>query len=172
LSWLGLLVATLARYGWVCFVSLRAEPARASAALGVASLVSGIGLLLLVTRALDPEKNMAPFIAAIEGELPAGDRIHAIGSDETLEAIVPFVTNRRVIGIDHERLRSSGADEEPAAVLVQSKGAGAAQADLGPRHVRAATRSFGPARWIGLWLRCDGNVASAYDPGGADEGVH
>jgi hypothetical protein len=145
-------------------IRVRHQPAsRAFAALGVCALVGAIGLIVLVGRVLDREKNMAPFMAAMNAELPPREPIYALGADETVEAIVPFVTDRTVIAIDYEQLMALGNDALPDAVLVQTKGDDDSPPGLNRRYARSASGQFGPGREMTLWRRCAGACQGGED---------
>jgi hypothetical protein len=123
------------------------NPARA---FWIGSACMGLGLagaVALVVPKVDAVKNLQPFIASIDKLVPAGAPLPAIGSDETLLGIVPFVTGRRVLPIE-----AKGADGAPF-VLVQWSDKDANPDVLSPAYERIASGAFGPSRRIALWRK-------------------
>jgi 4-amino-4-deoxy-L-arabinose transferase-like glycosyltransferase len=116
--------------------------------IGAASMGLALaGVFALVVPRVDAIKDLAPFIASIDRILPAGEPVRAIGADETLLGIVPFVTGRTVIPIEPNDLGGT------AFVLVQSNDT---ELDLGvlePAYERVTSREFGPSRRMALWRR-------------------
>ena len=148
----GLLAAAAALLTSAVSAARRQRGWRAPAALLACSLVGAAGLAVLPGRMLDRDKDMAPFVAWIDGRLPSGEPVYAVGADESLEGIVPFVTGRRVVSIGPSDL-APGAGPLPSFVVVQS-GAGKPVDPLaGAPYVLEKGRLFGNARWIGLWQR-------------------
>ena len=110
--------------------------------LGIALL----GVMALAVPRVDAVKNMEPFVRTVDALIPAGEPVRAIGADETLLGIVPFVTGRRVLSVDATTL------EGAPFVLVQSSGPEDGTA-LEGAYERVATREFGPRRRMTLWRR-------------------
>ena len=116
--------------------------------IGAASMaVAFAGVATLVVPKVDAIKNMQPFIAGIDALLPARAPLPAIGADETLLGIVPFVTGRKVLPVDAKAL--DGA----AFVLVQWHGEDANPDALSPAYERIASSEFGPSRRLALWRK-------------------
>lgn len=150
-------VAFLAVSASACIMLVMAYQRR-DAKLGLASvvctaLVGAAAVLVLAPHAVDAEKNMAPFLKTVDRQLPPGERVAAFGTDETLAAIVPFVTGRGVDPIDAAELEAirSGAAPPPPYLLVQTKVKNVNPPDLGKGYVLVESRYFGPGRNIALW---------------------
>jgi 4-amino-4-deoxy-L-arabinose transferase-like glycosyltransferase len=125
----------------------RRNPARA---FWIGSACMGLGLagaVALVVPKVDAVKNLQPFIASIDTLVPAGAPLPAIGSDETLLGIVPFVTGRRVLPIE-----AKDAGGAPF-VLVQWSEKDQNADGLSPAYERIASGAFGPSRRMALWRR-------------------
>ena len=116
--------------------------------IGAASLGLALaGVFTLVVPPVDAIKNFEPFLTAIDAMLPQGEPVRAIGADETLLGIVPFVTGRRVVPIDTNDLA------EAPFVLVQSVDEAPSPLALESSYERVALRQFGPSRRMALWRR-------------------
>ena len=140
----------------------RQQPRRAAAALLACALVAAAGLAVLPGRTLDGDKDMAPFVAGIGSDLPPGEPVYAVGVDETLEGIVPFVTGRRVVAVEESSLVGATADARtrPPFVVVQSGHGHPADPLAGAPYVFQQGRLFGNARWIGLWRLSQAGLAA------------
>jgi 4-amino-4-deoxy-L-arabinose transferase-like glycosyltransferase len=115
---------------------------------GAASLgVAIAGAFALVVPQFDAIKDLQPFVRSIDGMLPRGEPVVALGADETLLGIVPFVTGRRVIPVEPAQLA------EAEFVLVQSVEKEPVAASLESDYERVALREFGPSRRMALWRR-------------------
>lgn len=125
--------------------------ARHPLALALLALAAAgvVGLVFVMPRALEPQKNMMPFVRWVGTQLPAREPVYATGVDETLEGIVPFVTGRRLVEIELARLRGAA----PAFVLVQGSQGGRTAPDLGKDYRLLGERHFGPGRYMALWRR-------------------
>lgn len=116
--------------------------------VGAASLGLAIaGAFALVVPQVDAIKDLSPFVSSIDGMLPRGEPVTALGADETLLGIVSFVTGRRVIPIEPTQLA------EAQFVLVQSVDKEPVPAALEADYERVAMREFGPSRRMALWRR-------------------
>ena len=138
--------------GLVAAVALATAVARRKArrAFWIGAFSMGVaiaGLFALVVPRLDDVKNFQPFLAGIDAVLPRGEPVRALGADETLLGIVPFVTGRRVIPI------AVGDLAEGTFVLVQSGADEAAPRQLETSYEPIASRNFGPGRRMALWRR-------------------
>jgi 4-amino-4-deoxy-L-arabinose transferase-like glycosyltransferase len=121
--------------------------------LGAASMGLAIaGAFMLVVPRVDAVKNFQPFLAEVDAMLPRGEPVTAMGADETLLGIVPFVTGRRVIPIEPKDLAG------PAFVLVQSVEGEPVPPALASGYERVAMRQFGPSRRMALWRHRDAVV--------------
>jgi 4-amino-4-deoxy-L-arabinose transferase-like glycosyltransferase len=105
------------------------------------------GAVALAVPRVDAVKSLEPFFATIDPLLPKGEPMRAIGADETLLGIVPFVTGRRVISVEAGRL-----DDAPF-VLVQSNGSEEDPVARDGSYDRVLERQFGPKRRMTLWRR-------------------
>jgi 4-amino-4-deoxy-L-arabinose transferase-like glycosyltransferase len=118
----------------------------AQAALGCA-WAGTAAMLLLLPRALDATKDMAPFVRWVDRQLPPDGPIYALNVDETLEGIVPFETGHRLVSYD-----PAGGAPPPRWLLDQEVAKGArAPVPAGYALVRRA--HFGPGRALSLWRR-------------------
>jgi 4-amino-4-deoxy-L-arabinose transferase-like glycosyltransferase len=118
--------------------------------IGAASMgVALAGVFTLLVPQVDAVKNFEPFLVSIDSELPRGEPVPAMGADETLLGIVPFVTGRRVIPIEAKDLPHAPF------VLVQSLDGSGSPGPLDAAYERVAARDFGPGRRMALWRRRD-----------------
>lgn len=158
---LGLTLALIAG-GTLIYFSAVAAP-RTAAICALLTAWAGTTIwLALAGPMLDRTKNMAPFMRALERQLPQAQPVFAVHVDETLEAEVPFYTGRTLIPLD---LQSSVTDRPgtswasgdaalPEWVLVQNGDSGC---DPLPRdYVLTMRRSFG-GRTLALCRRARGS---------------
>jgi 4-amino-4-deoxy-L-arabinose transferase-like glycosyltransferase len=143
----GFLGAAAVIFVGLAVLSISGARRAAAAALFAASAASVVGLMFVVPRLAETEKNMMPFLGWVDSQLPTGAPVYATGVDETLEGIVPFVTSRPVIEVDSVALESA----PPAYVLVQDGSGGSKAPDLGRRYELLGEASFGPERYMALW---------------------
>lgn len=123
---------------------------RAGAALGACSLASVVGLLVVVVHLAEPLKDMTPFVEWVDAQLPAGEAVYGLGNlDETFDAIVPFVTARRVFTITEGEI----AQANPEHIVVQDKNGGETAPDLGAQYDLLGEQNFGPGRYMAIWHR-------------------
>ena len=142
-----LLIAGLATAGALAVAVARRDAGRAFW-IGAASMGLALaGVVTLVVPRVDASKDFAPFLTRIDAILPQGEPVRAMGADETLLGIVPFVTGRRVIPIETNDLGNA------AFVLVQSVGKQPEPASLTSAYERVEAREFGPRRRLALWRR-------------------
>ncbi|MEO8224933.1 MAG: hypothetical protein ABI661_09005, partial [Gammaproteobacteria bacterium] len=155
---LAVLVLAIALCAVLILVRKRAKPDGALLALAGGGVFAALGLMLLVPLVLDQEKNMAPFLAWVDKQLPAGESVHAVSADESLQAIVPLVTGRSVIMVDADGLAAlqAGTAPLPDFVLVQSKNSRSRLIKLGAAYRIAGGRNFGRDRNLTLWRRGEG----------------
>ncbi len=114
-----------------------------SASMGLALA----GFVALVVPQADAVKNFEPFMVRIDAALPKGEPVRAIGADETLLGIVPFVTGRRVVPVAAGELAGS------TFVLVQTSGDDRDPLEAESAYERVEGREFGRGRRIALWRR-------------------
>ena len=152
---LTLLVMAIAMCTTLVVARRRGNPDQALLALAGCVLVATTGFLVLVPRTLDHEKDMAPFVAWVDQQIPALESVYAVGADESLLAIVPFVTGRSVISLDADGLAAlkAGAPPQPEFVLVQSKHSRSSLTELGSGYHIEGRRNFGRDRNLALWQR-------------------
>jgi len=129
-------------------VALR-QGERAVVAGSLAIVLFATGALAVAAPALEPTKNFDPFVRELDRELPAGRPVHALGSDETLEGIVPFLTGRAVVPIDAVRF---DPEKGPEFLVVQLKKAGA-RARLSAPYELLHEATLGDRRQLSLWRR-------------------
>lgn len=138
-------VAAIAVLAWLVQATWRRRWFHAGiAALGCA--VVGMGALLSLAPALNGMKDMGPFVTGIGRELPPGAPVYATGIDETLRAIVPFCTGRRLLPFDAGLQR-----QEPPFILVQNNHGAAVR--LPPSYRLERRQAFGPGRELQWWRR-------------------
>ncbi|MFO1402876.1 MAG: phospholipid carrier-dependent glycosyltransferase [Steroidobacteraceae bacterium] len=136
-------VALLAAHG-----ALRGRRLRAGrAALGCAWMGTA-ALLLLLPRAVDATKDMAPFVRWMGQQLPADGTVYALNVDETLSGIVPFETGRRLVAYDP----AAGGTPPPEWLLDQEVNKGA-RTRPPAGYVLVRRERFGPGRALALWRR-------------------
>lgn len=129
-------------------VAVVRRDARRAFWIGAASMgLALLGAFAIVVPKVDAIKDFKPFLLAVDAILPQGEPVRAMGVDETLLGIVPFVTGRRVIPIETKDL------SDTSFVLVQSSGEEPNPAGLEPAYERVAFRTFGPRRRMALWRR-------------------
>jgi len=130
--------------------SRRGDWPRALPALVAYALSSVIGLVVITAQLVAPEKDMAPFVKWFASQIPRNLPIYASGHiDETLQAIVPFVTGRRLIEIAPAEIDA----RQPPYLLVQNKAAGATASAPGTSYVLVGDHNFGPGRYFSVWRR-------------------
>lgn len=142
------LLASLILLAWL----FRSMQKRLWAMAGVAAMAIALFLPLAAARLLLPiaerQKSFTPFVTTLDATLPPGEPVHAIGSDETLSGIVPFLTGRRVIPFEPDR--ADKAKDRPAWLLVQSRRERGITPPL-PGYKRVLAGSIGPHRQLILW---------------------
>jgi hypothetical protein len=142
-----LAVSGLATAGALALAVVRRDAGRAFW-IGAASMgVALVGAFAIVVPRVDAIKDFRPFLLAVDAILPQGEAVRAMGIDETLLGIVPFVTGRRVIPIETKDLNDASF------VLVQSSGEEPNPAGLESVYERVVFRTFGPRRRMALWRR-------------------
>jgi 4-amino-4-deoxy-L-arabinose transferase-like glycosyltransferase len=154
-----LLIASLGLGGGLIHAARR-KPVRLPHWTAAVALAASAWAWLLVPHVLDASKDMAPFVRWLNQQLPAGEPVYATDVDETLQAIIPFVSGRRVIALDTEEqpLRADtpadtvAADRLPAWILVQDNHDGRA-ARLPAEYDLVRRQAFGPGRSLMLWHR-------------------
>ena len=143
---------TLALLGFLAAGAAAVAVARKDAGrafwFGAASIgIAVIGLFALVIPKMDAIKDFKPFLVAVDALLPQGDPVRALGADETLLGIVPFVTGRSVIPIETRDLAVGSF------VLVQSVATAPNPRALEAAYDQVTARTFGPTRRMTLWRR-------------------
>lgn len=83
---------------------------------GIAAAVFAAGALVVAMPALEPKKDFTPFVSFVDQQVPRGQPIAAVGADETLNGIIPFLTSRRVIDLSRDELATTDANY----IVVQS----------------------------------------------------
>jgi hypothetical protein len=134
----------------------RGDGRRAIAALAICAVASAFGLLGVAARLAAPQKDMSPFVAWVDEQIPAGQSIVVVGDvDETVLGIVPFVTGRQVA----PAAANDVAGLRPRWILVQDKNGGQTAPTFGPAYRLVDARSFGPGRYVALWERLTADAA-------------
>jgi hypothetical protein len=147
------LILAIAACAFLVVARRRRNAEHGLVAMAGTALVATAAMLALAPRVLDAEKNMAPFFETLDREMPPGEPVSAIAADETLLAIVPFVTGRHVVAIDSAGLEALRADQaaRPRYLLVQTKLKKVSPPDLGEGYELVQKRNFGPGRNLALW---------------------
>jgi 4-amino-4-deoxy-L-arabinose transferase-like glycosyltransferase len=138
-------VATLA-------LTLRGS-AKAFQLQAAAAFVGCAAILFVVVPPLDRVKNLQPFVERMIRAVPGGGPVPALGADETLYGIIPFVTGREVTGLtEDEFVALALSGRRPAYVVEQDD-----PERFFPRNPHllgyevVMQGRFGPARTIRLW---------------------
>jgi len=147
------LVLALAAAGAGVVFLLRSD-ARRAFACSMASAVVGAGsALLLLMPAFEAQKDLGPVISWIDGRIAPGEPVYAVGSDETLRGIVPFVTGRTVIEVEPGDLgkKAGGRPDPPPFLVYQQIRTDRVPAEIGCCYARLGGSDVGPGRRISLW---------------------
>jgi 4-amino-4-deoxy-L-arabinose transferase-like glycosyltransferase len=128
----------------------RADHLKALAVVAATAVTAVVGLVVVDTRLAAPLKDMTPFVAWIDEQIPRGSSLTVTGNiDETLYGIVPFVTEDPVVFAMPSDIPALG----PRYVLVQDKNGGRTAPQLPAPYELLAARHFGPGRYLALWER-------------------
>ncbi|HVY64224.1 MAG TPA: glycosyltransferase family 39 protein [Gammaproteobacteria bacterium] len=128
----------------------RGRAQAALGALGALATASVVGLVVVVVYLAAPERNMSAFLRDLDRRLAPGEPVVLVGDvDESVNGIVPFVTERRVVLADISEL----AARQPLCVLVQNNEAGRTAPTLPAPYERKSARLFGPERYMAFWCR-------------------
>lgn len=128
----------------------RRERTKAIVVFGAYALSGVIGLMVVTARLAEPMKDMTPFVEWFDAQIPSDAPIYAVGNiDETLEAIVPFVTGRSLIALSPEEV----PEQRPEYLLVQDKEGGSTAPQFEPPYTLLRDRGFGPGRYFAIWRR-------------------
>ncbi len=97
-----------------------------SAMAGFASVsLAALCLLLLIVPIVNEQKDFTPFVTELDQLLPAGAPVMAVGADETVRGIVPFLTGRELRTLAASALEESGRgfghEKAPTFLLWQNK---------------------------------------------------
>ncbi len=119
----------------------------------VSALLFCLAVLVLAVPVLEGQKDMAPFLRWMDGELPKGAPVAALGADETLCGIIPFATGRSVQPLTPAQFKALAADGGRPSHVVQ-QGDSRFPDDADPRaegYEPVREGRFGPNRFIRLW---------------------
>jgi 4-amino-4-deoxy-L-arabinose transferase-like glycosyltransferase len=134
----------------IAVYSRRGDASKALGALGACAIAVFVGAFGITARLVASQKDLSPFVAWVGTQIPLSQPIYVLGKvDETLEAIVPFVTGRAAVPV-------SSADIEtirPYYVLVQGEGGRGDAPALNAEYEPVRDRTFGPDRYMALWAR-------------------
>jgi 4-amino-4-deoxy-L-arabinose transferase-like glycosyltransferase len=123
---------------------------KALGSIGGLAVMAVVGLVVVDTRLAAPFKDMTPFVAWIEEQIPPGSMLTVTGNvDETLYGIVPFVTGDSVVAAAPAEIPALGARY----VLVQDKNGGRTAPQFPAPYELLAARTFGAGRYMALWIR-------------------
>ena len=107
-----------------------------------------IGLAMPI---IDAQKDMAPFVRWMDAQLPTGRAVEAVGADETLCGIIPFVTGRRVVALSERQLTERIKASDQPLFLVDQDNAVPQVALAAAHYVLMREGRFGSHRTIRLW---------------------
>ena len=141
-------------------VATRRRSGMAIALLAWGALLLAGGAVVLAPRMFDANKNLTPLVRWLDEKLSPGEAVYVVNSDETLVAIIPFVSGRRVIPIDLAAVLDShaGPAQLPARVLAQEK---SGPITLAPRYRLLASFRPGTGRALSLWVLDTGSPRPA-----------
>ncbi len=144
--------------GLVCSIGLLLSARRGRRHIrGWASACAGAFCLALFFGAVPViavQKNMTFFVQRLDGHFPAGAPVYALGADETLRGIIPFVTGRRVIALPDDYLSEIEPGlHRPADLLVQGQDPHQEQTLGREGYSLVESHTFGRNRTIALWSR-------------------
>jgi len=132
------------------FVVRRRGPAAGLEVLAACAVLGAVQLLVLVPPALEPKKDLEPFVRWVDGQLPPDVPVYAIGGDETLRAMVNFVSGRRVVAVDRTKLVSQAGDRPDGEDFVVVQGRDSS-IDPGTPYALVRRQTFGAGRVLALW---------------------
>jgi 4-amino-4-deoxy-L-arabinose transferase-like glycosyltransferase len=142
------LAALAAMAAALILYSRRGRFKQAIIALAACSLACPVALFGVVAHLAKDQKDMTPYVGWVGQQLPQGGPVFATGHiDETLQAIVPFVTQRDLVAVTAEQI----AAMQPEYVLVQDGNGGGTAPELPSGYTLLRERSFGPERYLALW---------------------
>ncbi|MCB1055299.1 MAG: hypothetical protein KDD11_07265, partial [Acidobacteria bacterium] len=152
-----LVVGVAAAAAILCATRRRREDLMLWGAGGAAACFA-LSALLVAMPPLEPRKDFSPFLETMAAELPVGSSVSVVGADETIEAIVPFITGRSVSLLRAEDLRrpaTTFSDEYlPAYLLVQVKRREPDPTpDVEDRYQRLRQVELGRGRTLSFWRR-------------------
>jgi 4-amino-4-deoxy-L-arabinose transferase-like glycosyltransferase len=134
--------------GAACF---RRGLKRAFPPFALAALTGAAAMVVLAGPALNPQKDMTPFVRWVDVRVPPGP-VAAVGADETLCGIIPFVTGREVLPVGPEEFRRLKEEGHPPPFIVER-----VDPDLNPPDLAAngyellKEQEFGRKRIFRLW---------------------
>lgn len=119
----------------------------------VSALLFCLAVLVLAVPVLESQKDMTPFLRWMDGEMPKGAPVAALGADETLCGIIPFATGRAVQPLTGDQFRAlaKGPGRPP---YVAQQGDSRFPSDVAPDaegYALLREGRFGPNRYIRLW---------------------
>ncbi len=120
-----------------------------------------IGLAMPI---IDAQKDMAPFARWLDKQLPSGKAVEAVGADETLCGIIPFVTGRRVVALTGPELAARIAASKQPGYLVDQDAAVSKEALATAHYVLVKEGRFGGHRTISLWRYLGGDSKQLTPP--------
>ncbi len=129
--------------------------ARAWEAHRLSAAIFCLAVIGLAMPIIDAQKDMAPFVKWLDGQLPAGRAVKAVGADETLCGIIPFVTGRRVVTLTGSELTAQIAASTQPGFLVDQDGAVSKETLSAAHYVLLKEGRFGGHRTISLWRYLD-----------------
>jgi 4-amino-4-deoxy-L-arabinose transferase-like glycosyltransferase len=152
-SVLGFLAAAVTVTSLLVLATARHDARRCAASAALAVAVALGGVFFVAVPALERVKDFGPFLHSLDGSLPPGEPVYALGADETLRGIVPFETGRRLIALEVADLAARSAAAQPEHVLVQSGRRTPPGFDLPADYTIEAQTSLGRDRILALWQR-------------------
>lgn len=131
----------------------RGSLARAWEGQRVSALLFCLAVLVLAVPVLEVQKDMTPFLRWMDGEMPKGVPVAALGADETLCGIIPFATGRAVEPLTGDQFKTLAKGPRRPPYIAQ-QGDSRFPADAAPDaegYVLLREGRFGPNRYIRLW---------------------
>ena len=147
------LVALLAGIAGVAW-GFQGNWVRAWEAHRISAAILCVAALALAVPVVEPQKDMAPFARWAGDQVPGQGPIPALGADETLCGIIPFVTGRGVQALSAHTWSTLTASGQCPGWVLEQAGESTNTYGLGTLgYVLAREQRFGPGRTMRLWKR-------------------
>jgi 4-amino-4-deoxy-L-arabinose transferase-like glycosyltransferase len=119
----GLVMALVCAAGGLVFTARKRQFDAGIFAMASAA-VFAVASLTIVAPAMEHQKDMRPMARWVDTCLAPGETVYALGADETLLGVIPFVTGRRVVACEPDGSFGAGgaAHPWPSTLILQEKG--------------------------------------------------